>query len=123
MNGSNSAADGTAGIAGQCRSLPPCLPISDIIQGTVIRKECIRSRYTGRIIAINPAPLNPTGEFSSAMPPAPNWFPFPQWYNRFSYSVIERVQWMLLGGARDWTPGLRQRASAVSWSPILHWMR
>ncbi len=57
MNGSNSDADGTAGIAGQCRSLPPCRSISDIIQGTVIRKECSRSRYIARIIAINPATL------------------------------------------------------------------
>jgi hypothetical protein len=58
MNGSNSAADGTAGTAESCRSLPRYRSISDTIQGTVIRKECSRSRYIARIIAINPATLN-----------------------------------------------------------------
>jgi sterol 3beta-glucosyltransferase len=54
-----------------------------------------------KTILINPAPLNPTREFASALPPAPNWFPFPEWYNRFSYSFLQRVQWMVLGGARN----------------------
>jgi hypothetical protein len=56
-NGSNSDADGTTGIAEQCRYRLPCLSISDIIQVIAIRKECSRSRYTGRIIDINPATL------------------------------------------------------------------
>jgi sterol 3beta-glucosyltransferase len=54
-----------------------------------------------KTILINPAPLNPTSEFASAMPPAPNWFPFAKGYNRFSYSVLQRVGWMLLGSARN----------------------
>lgn len=54
-----------------------------------------------KTILINPAPLNPTSEFSTAMPPAPSWFPFPAGYNRFSYSMIERIQWSLLGSARN----------------------
>ncbi len=54
-----------------------------------------------KVILINPAPLNPTREFSSAFPPAPAWFPFPAWYNRFSYSMLERIQWSLLSAARN----------------------
>ncbi|MCL4878397.1 MAG: glycosyltransferase [Anaerolineae bacterium] len=55
-----------------------------------------------KTILINPAPLNPTREFASAAtPPMPNWFPFPQWYNRFSYRFVQRLQWMVLGGARN----------------------
>ncbi len=54
-----------------------------------------------KTILINPAPLNPTREFSSTLPPAPSWFPFPAAYNRFSYNFIERVQWMVLGAARN----------------------
>jgi hypothetical protein len=57
MNGSSGEADGTAGTAESCRSLPRYRSISDTIQGTVIRKECSRSRYIARIIAINPATL------------------------------------------------------------------
>ena len=57
MNGSSTEADGTAGIAGPCRSLPRYRSISDTIQGTVIRKECSRSRYIARIIDISPATL------------------------------------------------------------------
>lgn len=52
-------------------------------------------------ILINPAPLNPTRELASVVPPAPGWFPFPGWYNRLSYNLVERLQWMVLGGARN----------------------
>jgi sterol 3beta-glucosyltransferase len=54
-----------------------------------------------KAILINPAPLNPTREFSTAMPPAPGWFPFPQRYNRFSYNILQRAGWSVLGGARN----------------------
>lgn len=54
-----------------------------------------------RTILINPAPLNPTSEFASAMPPAPGWFPFPQWYNRFTYSLVPRISWSVVGAARN----------------------
>ena len=54
-----------------------------------------------KTILINPAPLNPTREFASAMPPAPNWFPFPEWYNRMSYSMLERIMWSVLAGPRN----------------------
>lgn len=54
-----------------------------------------------RTILINPAPLNPTREFATAMPPAPNWFPFPQWYNRMSYTLLQRIGWSTLAGARN----------------------
>ena len=55
-----------------------------------------------KTILINPAPLNPTREFASAaLPPSPRWFPFKQWYNRFSYSIVQRVQWSLLGKPRN----------------------
>lgn len=55
-----------------------------------------------RVIFINPAPLNPTREFASAaLPPAPRWFPFPKWYNRFSSHLVQRIQWSVLGGARN----------------------
>jgi UDP:flavonoid glycosyltransferase YjiC (YdhE family) len=54
-----------------------------------------------KTILINPAPLNPTREFASAMPPPPGWFPFPEWYNRMSYHMLERIQWAVLGGARN----------------------
>jgi len=57
MIGSSSEAGGTAGIAEQCLSLPRYLCISDTIQGTAIRKECSRSRYTTRTTDINPATL------------------------------------------------------------------
>jgi sterol 3beta-glucosyltransferase len=53
-----------------------------------------------KTILINPAPLNPTGEFATAMPPLPGWFPFPESYNRFSYTVLERMQWSFLGAPR-----------------------
>ena len=52
-------------------------------------------------ILINPAPLNPTKEFTTAMPPAPNWFPFPKWYNRASYTILRRITWSVLGKARS----------------------
>ncbi len=54
-----------------------------------------------RTILINPAPLNPTREFSSVLPSAPSWFPFPQWYNRMSYRLIQRIEWSTLAGARN----------------------
>ncbi|MBC8171161.1 MAG: glycosyltransferase family 1 protein [Anaerolineae bacterium] len=54
-----------------------------------------------KTILINPAPLNPTREFASVMPPAPGWFPFPEWFNRLSYSLLQRVAWMTLSGARN----------------------
>lgn len=54
-----------------------------------------------KTILINPAPINPTREFASAMPPAPAWFPFPQWYNRMSYTMLQRISWSTLSGARN----------------------
>jgi sterol 3beta-glucosyltransferase len=55
-----------------------------------------------RTILINPAPLNPTGEFvSPALPPAPSWFPLSQGYNRLSYDLLQRAAWSTLGGARN----------------------
>lgn len=55
-----------------------------------------------KTILVNPAQLNPTGEVAFAgVPSAPNWFPFPTWYNHTSYYFIRRLQWMLLGGARN----------------------
>jgi sterol 3beta-glucosyltransferase len=53
-----------------------------------------------RPILINPAPLTPTRHFPSAGAP-PCWFPFPASYNRFSYSFIQRLTWMLLGPPRN----------------------
>jgi hypothetical protein len=61
MNGSSTEADGTAGIAEPYRSLPRYPSISGIIQGTVIRKERGRSRYTTNITDINPATLKQGG--------------------------------------------------------------
>ena len=55
-----------------------------------------------KTILINPAPLNPTREFASAaMPAVPSWFPFPGWYNRFTCSLVQRLQWMALGSPRN----------------------
>jgi sterol 3beta-glucosyltransferase len=54
-----------------------------------------------RTILINPAPINPTREFASALPPAPGWLPFPEWYNRMSYHMLQRISWSTLGGARN----------------------
>jgi sterol 3beta-glucosyltransferase len=54
-----------------------------------------------KTILINPAPVNPTREFASAMPPAPKWFPFPEWYNRMTYHMLQRISWSTLGGARN----------------------
>lgn len=54
-----------------------------------------------RTILINPAPLNPTREFASAMPPAPSWFPFKGGYNRFSYGVVRRAGWSSMGNPRN----------------------
>ncbi len=54
-----------------------------------------------KTILINPAPINPTREFSSVLPPAPGWFLFPQWYNRMSYGLLHRISWSTLGGARN----------------------
>ncbi|MCA9908099.1 MAG: glycosyltransferase family 1 protein [Anaerolineae bacterium] len=52
-------------------------------------------------ILINPAPLNPTREFVSAIPPAPDWFPFKAWYNLQSYGFLRRVSWSTLSKARN----------------------
>lgn len=54
-----------------------------------------------KTILINPAPINPTREFATAMPPAPGWFPFPQWYNRMSYTLLQRITWSTLNAARN----------------------
>ena len=55
-----------------------------------------------KTILINPGHLNPTSEFASiATPSAANWFPFPKWYNRFSYKAVQRTQWMVFAGARN----------------------
>ena len=53
-----------------------------------------------KLILINPAPLTPTREFSSAG--APPWrFPFSALYNRFSYRFVQRMAWMLLAAPRN----------------------
>ncbi|MBI1280720.1 MAG: glycosyltransferase [Anaerolineaceae bacterium] len=54
-----------------------------------------------KTILINPAPLNPTREFVTAASPAPDWFPFKDWYNRLSYTLIRRITWMILAGPRN----------------------
>jgi sterol 3beta-glucosyltransferase len=54
-----------------------------------------------KTILINPAPLNPTREFASAAPPLPDWMPFQESYNRFSYTLLRRAQWSLLGSPRN----------------------
>lgn len=54
-----------------------------------------------RTILINPAPLNPTSEFASAMPPAPTWFPDKAKYNRFTYGVVQYAGWSVVGPARN----------------------
>ncbi len=55
-----------------------------------------------RTLIVNPAHLSPTQEFpSAATPPAPTWFPFEAWYNRFSYRLVRRVVWLLLGKSRN----------------------
>jgi UDP:flavonoid glycosyltransferase YjiC (YdhE family) len=54
-----------------------------------------------KTILINPAPINPTSEFSTAMPPAPRWFPFRERYNRFTYNVVQRAGWSVFSGARN----------------------
>lgn len=54
-----------------------------------------------RTILINPAPINPTREFATATPPAPGWFPFDGWYNRFSYSVVRRAGWSSMSNPRN----------------------
>jgi UDP:flavonoid glycosyltransferase YjiC (YdhE family) len=54
-----------------------------------------------KTILINPAPINPTSEFTSAMPPVPNWFPFPKSYNRMTYHIVQRISWSTLAGARN----------------------
>jgi sterol 3beta-glucosyltransferase len=54
-----------------------------------------------RTILLNPAPLNPTSAFSTAMPPAPGWFPFEAGYNRFTYGVVKRAGWTVTAGPRN----------------------
>jgi UDP:flavonoid glycosyltransferase YjiC (YdhE family) len=54
-----------------------------------------------RTILINPAPLNPTREFSSALPPAPPWLPFRDWYNLRTYDLLHRIQWSTFASARN----------------------
>ncbi len=55
-----------------------------------------------KAILINPAHLSPTSEVTSAATPrAPSWFPFKAWYNRASYGLIQRLQWMVNAGARN----------------------
>jgi sterol 3beta-glucosyltransferase len=55
-----------------------------------------------RTILVNPAPLNPTrGYPSPAASPMPRWFPFQSLYNRFSYALVQRAQWSLLGKPRN----------------------
>ncbi len=51
-----------------------------------------------RPIFINTFPLNFSYNVPSVIaPPAPGWFPFPQWYNRMSHSMVRRMQWLLFG--------------------------
>jgi UDP:flavonoid glycosyltransferase YjiC (YdhE family) len=54
-----------------------------------------------RTILLNPAPLNPTSAFSTAMPPAPGWFPFKTQYNRFTYAFVKRAGWTVTAGPRN----------------------
>jgi len=55
-----------------------------------------------RAILINPAPLNPSTEVAFlAMPTARRGFPFRKLYNRFTYNMIQRLQWSVMGGARN----------------------
>lgn len=55
-----------------------------------------------RAILINPAPLNPSSEFAFlGMPTARKGFPFGKAYNRFTYRLIDRVQWSATAGARN----------------------
>lgn len=54
-----------------------------------------------RTILINPAPLHPTVEYASVLPSAPDWFPFKQWYNRFTSTIVRRGGWSVLAGPRN----------------------
>lgn len=52
-------------------------------------------------IFINPAPINPTRESNTVLPPPPEWFPFEGWYNRLGYTVLRQSSWRGLGGGRN----------------------
>jgi UDP:flavonoid glycosyltransferase YjiC (YdhE family) len=55
-----------------------------------------------KALLINPAPLNPSREVAfAAMSTAPKWLPFSQSYNRYTYTLIQRLQWSVMGGARN----------------------
>lgn len=54
-----------------------------------------------KTILINPAPAHPTREFPLVAPPASGWFPFPEWYNRFTYTILHRVSWSVAAGGRN----------------------
>jgi sterol 3beta-glucosyltransferase len=51
-----------------------------------------------RPLFINTFPLNFSRDVPSVItPPAPDWLPFPQGYNRMSHSMVRRMQWLLFG--------------------------
>lgn len=55
-----------------------------------------------RVILVNPAPLNPSSEFAFlGMPTARKGVPFGKAYNRFTYRLIDRIQWSAIAGARN----------------------
>jgi sterol 3beta-glucosyltransferase len=55
-----------------------------------------------KTILVNPANLNPTSEVAfGGTQSTPSQSPFSQRYNRLTYDMIQRLQWFLLGGARN----------------------
>lgn len=55
-----------------------------------------------KMISLNPAPLNPSSEISFlGMPTLPSWMPFQSGYSRFTYGMLQRLQWSAMGSARN----------------------
>jgi UDP:flavonoid glycosyltransferase YjiC (YdhE family) len=53
-----------------------------------------------RLLFINTFPLSFSRDVPSVItPPAPDWLPLPQLYNRMSHSMARRMQWLLFSGA------------------------
>ncbi|MBW4436338.1 MAG: glycosyltransferase [Pleurocapsa minor GSE-CHR-MK-17-07R] len=51
-----------------------------------------------RSLFINTFPLSFSRDVPSVItPPAPDWLPLPQLYNRMSHSMVRRMQWLLFG--------------------------
>ncbi len=65
-----------------------------------------------KTILINPAPLNPTSQLSTVLPPAPTWFPFRSRYNRMGYGIMRRAGWMMMDGPRRAVAAQHPPASA-----------